>query len=50
MWEMDYDQAAAVWINKDKDSVHMEEADLRNKIEEFINGHNTCVLGMYYNN
>ena len=29
MWEMDYDQAAAVWTNKDKDSVHMEKADLK---------------------
>ena len=41
---MDYDQAAAVWINKDKDSVHMEAADLRIKIDEFIKAHNTCAL------
>ncbi len=44
MWEMDYDQAAAVWTNKDKDSVHMEKADLKNKINEFIKAHNTCAL------
>ena len=44
MWEMDYDQAAAVWTNKDKDSVHMEKADLKVKIEEFIKAHNTCAL------
>ena len=44
MWEMDYDQAAAVWTIKDKDSVHLEEAALKNKIEEFIKAHNTCAL------
>ncbi|SDB56385.1 hypothetical protein [Butyrivibrio sp. INlla16] len=36
MWEMDYDQAAAVWINKDKESVHMEKVDLKTKIDDFI--------------
>ena len=49
MWEMDYDQAAAVWINKDKDSVHMEEADLRNKIEVFIKGRRDVRLQTYDN-
>jgi hypothetical protein len=44
MWEMDYDQAAAVWINKDKESVHMEKADLKTKIDDFIKAHNTCAL------
>ena len=24
MWEMDYDKAASVWIEKDKDSVHID--------------------------
>ena len=25
MWEIDYDKAASVWVEKDKNSVHMEE-------------------------
>ena len=44
MWEMDYDAAASHWIERDKDSVHMEQTALKEKIEEFIMGHNTCAL------
>ena len=33
MWEMEYDKAASVWVEKDKDSVHMERAALKDKIE-----------------
>ena len=25
MWEIDYDKAASVWVEKDKNSVHMEQ-------------------------
>ncbi len=46
MWEMDYDQAASVWIEKDYGSVHMIESELKNKIDEFINAHNTCALAV----
>ena len=44
MWEMDYESAANHWLEKDKDSVHMEEATLKIRIEAFIAGHNTCAL------
>ena len=44
MWEMDYDQAAAYWVLKDKEAVHMDDADLKEKIESFITEHNTCAL------
>ena len=46
MWEMDFDMAAAVWVEKDKDSVHMEGAALEDKIDEFIKAHNTCALAV----
>ncbi len=29
MWEIDYEKAASVWLEKDKDSVHMEEDALK---------------------
>ena len=41
---MDYDTASGYWINKDKDSVHIEENALKDKIEQFIKSHNTCAL------
>lgn len=44
MWQMNYDEASMHWFNKDKDSVHMGEADLKDKIESFIESHNTCAL------
>ncbi len=44
MWKMDYDAAASHWIERDKESVHMEEAALKERIETFIGGHNTCAL------
>ncbi len=44
MWEMDYETAANHWAEKDKESVHMDEAVLKERIEEFIAGHNTCAL------
>ena len=46
MWEMDYEKAASVWLEKDKDSVHMEEDALKDKIDEFIKAHNTCALAV----
>ncbi len=44
MYQPDYDRAAAHWIKKDKESVQMEQAALKEKIEEFIGAHNTCAL------
>ena len=44
MYNMDYDSAAAHWTEKDKTSVHMEEAALREKIDAFLQEHNTCAL------
>ena len=44
MWEMDYESAANHWLDKDKESVHMEAAALKDRIESFITGHNTCAL------
>lgn len=41
---MDYDTASGYWINKDKDSVHIEQNALKDKIEQFIKSHNTCAL------
>lgn len=41
---MDYEQAANVWIEKDKSSVHMDPANLKNRIISFITGHNTGAL------
>ena len=41
---MDYDKAARHWTAKDKTSVHMDEADLKKKIDAFIGAHNTCAL------
>ena len=46
MWEIDYDKAASVWVEKDKNSVHMEEDALKDKIDEFILAHNTCALAV----
>ena len=43
---MDYDKAASVWVEKDKDSAHMKEAALKDKIAEFIKAHNTCALAV----
>lgn len=44
MYQPDYDRAAAHWIEKDKESVKMEQAALKEKIKEFIRAHNTCAL------
>ena len=44
MWKMDYESAADYWVEKDKESVQMEEDELKHRIEEFITGHNTCAL------
>lgn len=44
MYQQDYGSAASYWINRDRDSVHMETAALREKIESFIGAHNTCAL------
>lgn len=46
MWDMDYDKAASVWIEKDRNSVHADEEVLRHKIEGFIKAHNTCALAV----
>ena len=46
MWEIDYDKAASVWVEKDKNSVHMDEDALKDKIDEFIKAHNTCALAV----
>ncbi len=44
MWEMDYESASNHWVEKEQDSVHMEETALKERIEAFIVGHNTCAL------
>jgi len=44
MWEMDYESAANHWVEKDKESAQMDKADLKERIEGFIAGHNTCAL------
>ncbi len=44
MWEMDYESAANHWLEKDKESVHMDAVALKERIENFIAGHNTCAL------
>ncbi len=44
MYQSDYDSAASYWIERDRDSVHMETAALKEKIECFIGAHNTCAL------
>ena len=44
MYEPDYDAAASHWMERDRDSVHMEPAALKEKIVAFIQAHNTCAL------
>ncbi len=44
MYQPDCDSAASHWIERDKDSVHMEAADLKERIESFIGAHNTCMV------
>ncbi|WP_028235730.1 pyridoxamine 5'-phosphate oxidase family protein [Pseudobutyrivibrio sp. MD2005] len=44
MYEPDYDAAASHWIERDRDSIHMEPAALKEKIVAFIQAHNTCAL------
>lgn len=41
---MNYDEAAEYWIEKDRESAHMDSAALKNKINAFIEEHNTCAL------
>ena len=43
-WEMDYDEAANHWLEKDKETVHMEPAALQEKIDAFLRAHNTGAL------
>lgn len=44
MYNMDYDLAAEHWIKKDQTSIHMNNEDLKEKIDAFIKAHNTCAL------
>jgi len=44
MWEMDYDTAASYWTEKARDSAKMELETLKERIDSFITGHNTCAL------
>ncbi|SKB92963.1 Pyridoxamine 5'-phosphate oxidase [Lachnospiraceae bacterium] len=46
MWEIDYDEAASIWIDKEKKSVHMEKDALKEKIDEYIKLHNTGALAV----
>ena len=41
---MNYDEAAEYWIEKDRESVHMDSSALKDKIDAFIGEHNTCAL------
>lgn len=43
-WKMDYDIAENHWIEKDRDSVHMDPGELKGRIERFISEYNTCAL------
>lgn len=43
-YQPDYDSASSHWIERDRDSVHMEPAALKEKIEAFVDAHNTCAL------
>ena len=43
-WDMNYDEAANHWLEKDRDAVHMEPAALREKINAFLHAHNTGAL------
>ncbi len=44
MREMDYDAAASYWTEKAKNSVSMEPEALKERIDSFIKGHNTCAF------
>ena len=41
---MDYDKLSALWIERDKGSVHMEKDALKEWIDGFIKAHNTGAL------
>ena len=43
-YQPDFDAASSHWINRDRNSVHMEPVALKEKIEAFIGAHNTCAL------
>ena len=43
-WKMNYDIAENHWIEKDKESVHMDPGELKGRIEQFIGDHSTCAL------
>lgn len=44
MYPPGYDLATSHWIERDRDSVHMEPAALKEKIESSIGAYNTCAL------
>lgn len=48
MYQLDYDVAVSHWIERDRDSVHMETAALKEKIASFIGAHNTSALATAY--
>ena len=41
---MNYDEASNYWIKKDSTAVHMDSAQLKVKIDDFLKSHNTCAL------
>ena len=41
---MDYEKAESFWMDKEKDSVRMEEGELKKRIEAFLASHKTCAL------
>ena len=43
---MDYDKLTTVWIEKDRDSVHMEDKPLKDRIDVFIKAHNTGAMAV----
>ena len=43
---MNYEQAAAFWTEKDKNTVKMPTDELRTAIEDFIKARNTCALAV----
>lgn len=41
---MDYEKAAGYWLEKDKNSVHMDREALEEELETFIDAHTVCAL------
>lgn len=47
-WQIDYDQAAQYWIQKDNESAKLPKEQCMERVEQFIKAHNTCALATGY--